>query len=131
MEARDKGDASYHIWGDGSASREFLYVDDAAKAIVDALELEEYSMRKQPFNLGTGLETNINELVEMICDIIDYKPEIIHDLSYPNGQQRRYYDMSKFESVFGYVPSTSLREGLEKTVDWYLRNKDYVEQRWP
>jgi GDP-L-fucose synthase len=107
------------VWGDGSASREFLYVDDTVNAIIDSININDCG----PFNLGTGKETSIKELVETISEIVGYKGNIIWDSSKPNGQPRRFYDMSKFKNSFGYVPNTSLVDGLKKTIEWYEKNK--------
>lgn len=107
-------------WGTGVATREFLYVDDTVKAIIDAIACKETG----PFNLGTGVETSIKELNETIADLINYKGKIVWDTSRPDGQPKRFYDMSKFKEAFGYVPSTSLKEGLQKTIDWYINNKN-------
>jgi GDP-L-fucose synthase len=107
------------VWGDGSASREFLYVDDTVNAIIDAIHINESG----PFNLGTGQETSIKELVETISTLIEFEGKIIWDDSKPNGQPRRFYNMSKFREAFGYVPNTSLVEGLKKTIEWYESNK--------
>ena len=119
LEAKENNSPSVTVWGDGSASREFLYVDDTVKAIIDAIHCTESG----PFNLGTGKETSVKELVETISELTGFKGEIIWDASKPNGQPRRFYDMSKFEKTFGYVPNTELREGLKKTIEWYEQTK--------
>jgi nucleoside-diphosphate-sugar epimerase len=77
-----------------------------------------------PFNLGTGVETSIKELNETIAKLIGYEGEIVWDTTRPDGQPKRFYDMSKFKETFGYVPSTPLEDGLKKTIDWYLNNKE-------
>jgi len=104
IEAKNNNSPNVTVWGDGSASREFLFVDDTVRAIIDAIHINESG----PFNLGTGKETSIKELVETISELVGFKGDIIWDASKPNGQPRRFYDMSKFEKAFGYVPSTSL-----------------------
>ena len=119
IEARDNKLESVTVWGDGTASREFLYVDDTVKAIIDAINVKESG----PFNLGTGKETTVKELVETISMLVGFKGEIIWDSSKPNGQPRRFYDMSKFEKTFGYIPNTELNEGLKKTINWYEQNR--------
>ena len=88
-------------------------------AIIDAIHINESG----PFNLGTGQETSIKELVETISTLIEFEGKIIWDDSKPNGQPRRFYNMSKFREAFGYVPNTSLVEGLKKTIEWYESNK--------
>jgi len=114
-----EGKESVIIWGSGKASRELLFIDDAVKAIVDAIDINETG----PFNLGTGIETSIKELVEAIVEITNYKGEIIWDINKPDGQLNRYYNMDKFKNAFGYVPNTQLKNGLEKTIKWYKQNK--------
>ena len=119
LEAKENNSPTVTVWGDGSASREFLYVDDTVNAIIDAIKCE----GSGPFNLGTGKETSVKELVETISSLVDFKGEIVWDSSRPNGQPRRFYDMSKFEKAFGYIPSTELINGLKKTIEWYEQNK--------
>lgn len=106
------------VWGTGLATREFLYVDDAAKGIIAATEKYEGS---EPVNLGSGKETSIREISELIMNIVGYKGQIKWDVAKPDGQPRRQLDMSKAKK-FGFKAKTSLKEGLEKTVQWYLRS---------
>lgn len=119
IEAKENKQSSVVVWGSGKASREFLYVEDTVKAIIDAISLNESG----PFNLGTGKETSIKELVEVIAKELDFECEIIWDSSKPDGQPRRFYDMTKFKNTFGYVPNTELSEGIRKTIEWYGKNK--------
>lgn len=119
IEAKENNLDEVIVWGDGSASREFLYVDDTVNAIIDAINVDEAG----PFNLGTGQETTVKELVETISNLVGFKGNIMWDASKPNGQPRRFYDMSKFKKAFGYVPNTTLIEGLKKTIEWYESNK--------
>ena len=123
FEANLAGDSLVEVWGSGKASREFLYVEDTAKAILDTAELCNIS---GPLNLGTGRETSIKELVELIANLIGFSGEISWDESKPDGQPRRFYDMSKLEAELGYVPSTSLIDGLSKTIKWYKNNRDTI-----
>jgi GDP-L-fucose synthase len=109
---------SVEVWGTGIATREFLYVDDTVNAIIDAIDCNESG----PFNLGTGKETSIKELVETISSLVGYEGKIQWNSSKPDGQPRRFYDMTKFEKAFGYVPNTKLIEGLKKTIEWYQNN---------
>jgi GDP-L-fucose synthase len=104
------------LWGDGSPTREFLYVDDCAEGI--ALASERYD-GAEPVNLGTGVETSIRELAETIADLTGFEGEIVWDTSMPNGQPRRSLDATKAEELFGFRASTPLREGLERTIAWY------------
>lgn len=110
---------SVSVWGSGKASREFIYVEDVCRAISDCCEKEDL---RGPYNLGTGKETTVRELVENISSITEFDGQIEWDTSKPDGQVRRYYDMSKFEKDIGYIPSTSLKEGLKKTIEWYRVN---------
>lgn len=115
VEAKRNGLPTVEVWGSGLATRDFLYVGDIVKAIVQSFDVDEVG----PFNVGSGTETSIKELAETIKDVVDFKGEIRYQRGEPEGQERRYYDMSNFENVFGYIPNTSLRDGLEKTVEWY------------
>jgi len=120
VEAKEANSSQIEVWGDGSASREFLYVDDTVEAII---RMAESCNESGPFNLGTGTETTIKELIETISDAVGYKGEIVWDKSKPNGQPRRYYDMSEFKRAVGYVPSTPLKVGINKTVEWFVNNR--------
>lgn len=120
VEAHQNNSPTVTVWGSGNASREFLYVEDAAEVI---LRIAEVSHASGPFNLGTGIETKVKELVDTIIDIVGYKGEVIWDTSKPDGSPRRYYDMSLLKNEIGYVPSTDLRTGLEKTIQWYKENE--------
>ena len=104
------------LWGDGSPSREFLYVDDCVEGLVLAAERYEAA---DPVNLGTGVETTIRELAETIADLTGFAGEIVWDTSMPNGQPRRSLDASRAEELFGFRARTALRDGLERTVAWY------------
>ena len=103
------------VWGTGNASREFLYVEDAAKGIVDALE--RYN-EPDPVNLGTGQEITIRDLVNQIAKIMDFNGNIIFDSSQPDGQMRRCLDVNKALLKFGFEAKTTFEEGLYKTIDW-------------
>lgn len=104
------------VWGTGKASREFLYVEDAAEAIILASEQYEKS---DPVNIGTGSEIKIKDLTELIVKYTNFKGEIIWDTSKPDGQLQRMLDTSKAEKEFGFKAKTSFQEGLKKTIDWY------------
>jgi len=104
------------IWGSGKASREFIYVEDICKAIVESCEVKDL---RGPYNLGTGVETTIKELIEAVSTATGFNGKIVWDSSRPDGQNRRYYDMSEFRKDIGEVPSTPLLEGIQKTVNWY------------
>jgi GDP-L-fucose synthase len=107
------------LWGDGSPTREFLYVDDCVEGLVLAAERYDGA---DPVNLGTGVETSIRELAETIADVTGFEGEIVWDTSMPNGQPRRSLDASRAAELFGFRASTPLRDGLERTVAWYREN---------
>jgi GDP-L-fucose synthase len=104
------------LWGDGSPTREFLYVDDCAEALL--LAAERYD-GPEPVNLGTGVETSIRELAELIAELTGFEGELAWDTSMPNGQPRRQLDASRAEQQFGFRARTPLREGLMQTIAWY------------
>jgi GDP-L-fucose synthase len=107
------------VWGDGSPTREFLYVEDAAEGIL--LAAERYS-RSDPVNLGSGFEISIRDLVQLVAAETGFTGEIRWDTSKPNGQPRRRLDTRRAEEKFGFKARTSFREGLARTVDWYRRS---------
>lgn len=109
------------VWGTGKATREFLYVEDAAEAIVLATEKYE---KPDPVNLGSGKEISIRDLVKTICKAMDYKGAVRFDKTKPDGQPRRMLDVSRAEREFGFKAKTDFAEGLKKTVEWYrISNK--------
>ncbi len=105
------------VWGDGSATREFLYVEDAARAIIMAAE--SYN-KSEPVNIGSGEEVSIRDLVSMICEIMEFRGSVEWDKSKPNGQPRRKVDSSRAFAEFSFRALVPLSTGLSKTVDWYL-----------
>ena len=109
-------DGEVVLWGDGSPTREFLYVEDCADGLLRAAELYD---GPEPVNLGTGVETSIRELAETIAELTGFTGEIRWDTSMPNGQPRRSLDASKAEQLFGFRAKTPLRDGLERTIRWY------------
>ena len=104
------------VWGDGTPTREFIYAEDAARAIVTATETYTNS---HPVNIGSGKEISIKDLVQLISDIIGYKGKIRWDSSKPNGQPRRLLDTSRANKEFGFVATTDFLNGLKKTIHWY------------
>jgi GDP-L-fucose synthase len=116
IEAREAGAASISVWGDGSPSREFLYVDDAAEGIV--LASERYNS-SEPVNIGAGFEITIRDLVHLIADLTGFRGTIEFDASMPNGQPRRILDVERAEREFGFRASTDFRTGLRETIAWY------------
>jgi len=115
-EAKEHHAPQVSAWGTGSATREFLYVDDAAEGIVLATERYEKS---DPVNIGSGFEISIKALTEMIAEIVGYEGEVVWDHSKPDGQPRRALDTSRAREQFGFQATTGFREGLERTVRWY------------
>ncbi len=116
IEAQDRGEREVVLWGDGSATREFLYVEDCAEGIY--LAGQRYD-GPGPVNLGTGEEIAIRDLAELVAELTGYQGEIVWDTSKPNGQPRRQLDVSRAERLFGFRAGTDLREGIERTVAWY------------
>ena len=104
------------LWGDGSPTREFLYVDDCVDGLVLAAERYDGA---DPVNLGAAREISIRELAELIADVTGYEGGITWDSSKPNGQPRRSVDATRARELFGFEAKTSLREGIERTVAWY------------
>jgi GDP-L-fucose synthase len=104
------------LWGDGSPTREFFYVEDCVEGIW--LAAQHYD-GAEPVNLGTGVETSIAELAELLVELTGYAGEIVWDTSKPNGQPRRQLDVSRAQELFGFEARTRLREGLERTIAWY------------
>jgi len=116
-EKRDKPDKPVIVWGTGKATREFLYVEDCAEAII--LAAEKYN-KSEPVNIGAGFEISIKDLVDLIIKITGFKGQTIWDNSKPDGQPRRMLDTPKAEKEFGFKAETSLEEGLTKTIKWYI-----------
>jgi GDP-L-fucose synthase len=107
------------LWGDGSPSREFLYVEDLVEALLLAADRYDGA---EPVNVGTGVETRIRDLVELVADVTGFEGEIEWDTSMPNGQPRRCLDVTRARELLGFEARTPLREGLERTVEWYRAN---------
>jgi GDP-L-fucose synthase len=116
LEARDSGAREIVLWGDGTPTREFLYVTDAARGI--AMATQQYD-RPDPVNLGSGREIAIRDLAEMIARLTNFTGDIRWDASKPNGQPRRCLDVSRAEREFGFRAGTALEEGLRETIEWY------------
>jgi GDP-L-fucose synthase len=104
------------LWGDGSPTREYLYVDDCVDGLTLAAERYDGA---DPVNLGSGVETSIRHTAELVADIVGFEGEIVWDTSMPNGQPRRSLDASRARELFGFEAKTPLREGLERTIAWY------------
>jgi GDP-L-fucose synthase len=120
VEARDRGDAFIEVWGTGSASREFLYVADAAEGIVLAAERYDGG---EPVNLGVGAEIRIRDLVELIARLTRFGGELRWDATKPDGQPRRALDTTRARERFGFSAGTSFEEGLRHTIEWHEANR--------
>lgn len=119
VEAKARGDKHITVWGTGRATREFLYVDDAARGIV--LAAEKYNS-SEPVNLGAGFEISIKELVGLIVKLTKFKGGIVWDKSKPDGQPRRCLDTTRARKEFGFEAKVSFEAGLKKTIAWYEHN---------
>ena len=120
IEARDAGSGHIDVWGTGSASREFLFVRDAAEGI--ALATEFYD-GPEPVNLGSGMEITVKALGELICELCGFAGELRWDASQPDGQPRRCLDVTRAEERFGFRARTDFRTGLEASIAWYEANR--------
>lgn len=125
VEAKESGTDKVHVWGTGTASREYLYVEDAAAAIVLAAEVHD---SPEPLNLGTNREITIRETVETIAEVVGFTGDLVWDSSKPDGQPRRRVDASRAEQALGWTAQMNFRKGLEATVEWYLANRTIAEQ---
>jgi len=114
-----KPDEPIVVWGTGKASREFLYVEDAAEAII--LASEKYN-KPEPVNIGAGFEITIKDLIHLITKLTGFQGEINWDTSKPDGQPRRMLDVSRAQKEFGFKAKTHFEEGLRKTIEWYVKN---------
>lgn len=121
VEARESGAESIQCWGTGTATREFLYVEDAAEAIVAATE---HYNKPDPVNIGSGSEISIRDLVNLIADLTGFSGEIIWDPTQPDGQPRRLLDTSKAKQEFDWSANTQLKDGLRRTIDWYEMTRE-------
>jgi GDP-L-fucose synthase len=119
VDANVNNEKNIVVWGTGEATREFFYVEDAAEAIV--LAMEKYN-KSEPVNIGAGFEISIKDLVELIVKLTGFKGQIIWDKTQPDGQPRRMLDTKKAFDEFGFKAKTDFREGLIKTIEWYKRS---------
>ena len=125
VEAVERGEQKLDVWGTGTASREYLFVEDAAEAIVIAAE--QYD-GVEPVNLGTNREITIRETVEMIASMVGYDGELVWDPTKPDGQPRRRVDPGRAEALFGWRAQMPFEQGLRNTIDWYLENRAEAER---
>jgi GDP-L-fucose synthase len=121
IEAEERGDKQVELWGDGSPTREFLYVEDAAEGVV--LAAERYN-DSEPVNLGSGHEISIKNLAEMIGRLTGYQGEFVWDTEKPNGQPRRLLDVSRADKYFGFRAGTDFEEGLRRSIEWYRQHRE-------
>ena len=120
-EAQQRGDQTLPVWGDGSPTREFLYSTDAARGIVMATQ--SYN-EPDPVNLGTNHEVTIKDLVETICELMEFQGEIVWETDKPNGQPRRCLDTTRAKEKFGFMAEVGFKEGLKNTIEWYRQHAE-------
>ncbi|WP_135664247.1 GDP-L-fucose synthase family protein [Halorhabdus rudnickae] len=123
VEARERGEDAITAWGTGEPTREFLYVEDAARGILDATERYD---RSEPVNLGSGMEISIRDLVETIADLTGFEGDIEWDTSKPDGQPRRRLDTSRAKAYFDWEARTDFEDGLRETIEWYETHRDEI-----
>jgi GDP-L-fucose synthase len=121
LEAQERGEDTIEVWGDGSPTREFIYVEDAAEGILLAAE---HFNGSQPVNLGSGMEISIKELAGLIARLTGFQGKLVWDTSKPNGQPRRALDVSRAEQFFGFRACTPFEEGLRRTIEWYRKQSE-------
>ena len=120
VNAVERGEREIVVWGSGNASREFLYVADAAQAI--ALATRNYD-KPEPVNIGSGMEITIRDLVQLVAELTGFTGSIRWDASKPDGQPRRCLDVTRAEHEFGFRASTNFQDGLKRTIEWYRSNR--------
>ncbi len=125
VDAVERGEEKVEVWGTGRASREYLYVDDAAEAIVLAAELHD---DPDPVNLGADREITIRETIERIAALVGFTGDLVWDPTKPDGQPRRRVDAGRAEALFGWRATTPFEDGLRRTIDWYLANREEAER---
>lgn len=123
MEACERGDPELPVWGDGSPTREFLYVEDAADGIVAAAEKYDGD---QPVNLGSGYEISIKDLAEMIVRMSGFEGKLVWQTDKPNGQPRRALDVSRAREFFGWSAQVPFEEGMRRTIEWFKENREKI-----
>ncbi len=124
LEAKERGDHELPVWGDGLPTREFLYVEDAADAIVTAAEKYDGD---QPVNLGSGYEISIKDLAEMIVRMTGFEGKLVWQTDKPNGQPRRGLDVSRAKEYFGWSAQVPFEEGMRRTIEWYKANRSKIK----
>jgi len=124
LEAQDRGEKELAVWGDGSPTREFLYVEDAADGIVAAAE--KYN-GPEPVNLGSGYEISIKDLTEMVIRLTGFEGKLVWDTEKPNGQPRRGLDVSRAKEYFGWQAQVPFEEGMRRTIEWFKENRANIK----
>jgi len=124
IEAGERGDKELPVWGDGSPTREFLYVEDAADGIIAAAENYNGS---EPVNIGSGQEISIKDLVEMVVRLTDFNGQLVWQTDKPNGQPRRGLDVSRAKEYFGWSAQVPFEEGMRRTIEWFKENRDKIK----
>ncbi|MBW4606965.1 MAG: GDP-L-fucose synthase [Hassallia sp. WJT32-NPBG1] len=118
-EAQIRGEKKLPVWGDGSPTREFLYSEDAARGIVMGTQLYNDF---EPVNLGTGYEISIRDLINLICELMEFDGEIVWETDQPNGQPRRCLDTERAKQAFGFTAQVDFKQGLKNTIEWWRKN---------
>jgi len=118
-QAQQTGETKLPVWGDGSPTREFLYSTDAAQGIVMGTQ---FYNDPEPVNLGTGYEISIRDLIELICELMEFEGEIVWETDKPNGQPRRCLDTQRAKEAFGFTAQVDFKQGLKNTIDWYRQH---------
>ena len=126
IEAGERSDAEMPVWGDGSPTREFLYVEDAAEGILTAAEKYNDS---EPVNLGSGFEISIKDLVEMTAKMTGFTGKLVWQTDKPNGQPRRGLDVNRAKEYFGWSAQVPFEEGMRRTIEWFKENRKMLESR--
>lgn len=126
VDAKKTNEKQVIVWGTGKATREFIYVEDAARAIV--LAAEKLNVL-EPVNIGAGFEISIKDLASLIKELVRYEGQIVWDTTKPDGQPRRMLDTPKAKQLFGFQATTDFKTGLQKTVEWYLQRNLYTAKQ--
>jgi len=124
VEAGERGDQEMPAWGDGSPTREFLYVEDAADGLITAAEKYNGDL---PVNLGSGYEISIKNLTELVARLTGFNGNIVWETDKPNGQPRRGLDVSRAKELFGWSAQVSFEDGMKRTIEWFKENKDQIK----
>jgi GDP-L-fucose synthase len=123
LNAKKNNDDKIVVWGDGSATRDFMYVEDTAKGLI--LAAEKYD-DDAPLNIGTSRETSIKELTETICELMDYNGNVVWDKTKSNGQPRRCISNLRAKEMIGFEATTKLKDGLRNTIEWFIENQEKI-----